>query len=519
MKSLSILNDVLGPVMRGPSSSHTAGSYHIGRLARYLFGAEPAGAVIRFDPGGSYARVYRDQGSDLGFAAGLMGWEITDARFPQALEAARERGLPIRFVVDPLERADHPNTVEMELWGADRPSLRLVARSVGGGAVEIVTLGEWSLCLAGNAFERLVEVEPWAADAIQGLLEADALKDPERQEKEGRVLIRVPAARPLSEGEERMLLAHLGVHGVWTAPPLGWVVRGRPLFSGAHEMLAYVRQQGVSLGEAAAAYEAALLGVAEEDVYAEMDRRLGIMEAAVERGLGEGLEMQLLVPTAGKILRAEAAGKLALGGLHTRAGARAMAVMHVSSSMGVICAAPTAGAAGVLPGVLVTLIEEQQLERREAVRALLAAGAVGLVVGGQATFAAEEAGCQVEIGAAGAMAAAAVVEAAGGTAEQAFDAAAIALQNAMGSVCDPVQGIVEIPCHTRNAAAAASAFVCADLILGGYENPVPLDETVEAVRAVGCLLPVELRCTALGGLAQAPSAQRLRRRRRIQAGA
>jgi len=147
------------------------------------------------------------------------------------------------------------------------------------------------------------------------------------------------------------------------------------------------------------------------------------------------------------------------------------------------------------------------------VRGLFAAGAVGLVLATRATFAAEIAGCQVEIGAAGAMAAAAVVEVAGGTAQQAADAAAISFQNTMGSVCDLVQGIVEIPCHTRNAVAASSAFVCADLILGGYANPVPLDETIDAVYAVGRMLPGELRCTALVGIALAPSALSLERRR------
>ncbi len=145
--------------------------------------------------------------------------------------------------------------------------------------------------------------------------------------------------------------------------------------------------------------------------------------------------------------------------------------------------------------------------------ALLAAGAVGLVVARRATFAAEVAGCQVEIGAAGAMGAAAVVEAAGGTAAQACDAAAVSLQNTMGSVCDLVQGLCEIPCHTRNAVAASSAFVCADLVLGGYRNPVPLDDTVDASFDSGRMLPAELRCTARGGLAVAPSALGLRRKK------
>jgi len=187
--------------------------------------------------------------------------------------------------------------------------------------------------------------------------------------------------------------------------------------------------------------------------------------------------------------------------------------MQVNCGMGVVCSAPTAGSAGVLPAVLTTLIEEKKASDEAIARALLAAGAIGVIVAERATFAAETAGCQVEIGAAGAMAAAAVVDFAQGTAAQAADAAAISFQNTMGSVCDLVQGIVEIPCHTRNAAAASSAFVCADMILGGYENPIPLDDTIDAVFAVGKALPRELKVTALGGLAATPSARRLKRLR------
>jgi L-serine dehydratase len=238
------------------------------------------------------------------------------------------------------------------------------------------------------------------------------------------------------------------------------------------------------------------------------------MQAAVHRGLGEDLPpMQLLRPSARQVYRAEGEGRVAIGGLHTRAAARAMAVMHVNGGCGVVCASPTAGSAGTLPGVVVTLAEEKGLGREGAALALLAASAVGLIVAQRATFAAEVAGCQVEIGASGAMAAAAVVEATGGTARQATDAAAIAFQNTMGSICDLVQGIVEIPCHTRNAVAASSAFVCADLILGGYANPIPLDETIDAVYSVGKILPRELKVTALGGLALAPSALALPRLR------
>ena len=204
---------------------------------------------------------------------------------------------------------------------------------------------------------------------------------------------------------------------------------------------------------------------------------------------------------------------MAIGGPHAKAAARAMAVMHTANSMGIVCAAPTGGSAGVLPGVISALIEEKDLDETQAALALFAAGAIGLILALRATFAAEIAGCQVEIGAAGAMGAAAVVDAVGGRADLALDAAAISFQNTMGTVCDLVQGICEIPCHTRNAVAASSAFVCADLVLGGYQNPIPLDETVDAVLSSGKMLPSELRCTSLGGLAVAPSALHLGKKR------
>lgn len=126
--------------------------------------------------------------------------------------------------------------------------------------------------------------------------------------------------------------------------------------------------------------------------------------------------------------------------------------------------------------------------------------------------ASEVAGCQVEIGAAGAMAAAAAVEFGKGTARQALDAAAIAFQNTMGSPCDLVQGMCEIPCHTRNAVAASAAFICADIVLGGYENPIPLDETIDAAFSIGKMMPSALRCTSKGGLACTPAALALKPR-------
>jgi L-serine dehydratase len=517
MKPISILNDVLGPIMRGPSSSHTAGPFYIGTLARALLGEEMASVTFAFDPDGSFAEVYRQQGSDLGFAAGVMGWSITDERFPEALDLAAEQGLQIAFVIERLPEADHPNTVEIRMTSRGGRQLRAVAQSVGGGAVVFAQVEGWPVRLTGDAHEVLVVLGGGVESAVRELLTQDgqAIGRPVRQARGDQVLLHVRRQSPLEAGIRAEVEALPGVHRIWTVPPLFFVLRGEPLFFDAAEMVALAEERGCSLGRIALAYESALLGLSEDEVLGEMVRRFEVMRAAVHRGLEEDLPpMQLLRPSARQVYQAEAGGRVAIGGIHTRAAARAMAVMHVNGGMGVVCAAPTAGSAGVIPGVVVTLVEEKGLSQEQAALAMLAAAAVGLVVAMRATFAAEVAGCQVEIAASGAMAAAAVVEAAGGSARQAADAAAIAFQNTMGLVCDPVQGIVEIPCHTRNAVAAAAAFVCADLILGGYVNPIPLDETVDAVYAVGRMLPRELKCTALGGLSQTPSALAMSRLRR-----
>jgi len=512
MEFISILNDVLGPVMRGPSSSHTAGSYHIGRIARSLMGDEPAKVSFTFDPGGSYSRTYRQQGVDLAFTAGLMGWPITDERFSRALEAAATRGLKLTFEIAPLARPDHPNTVLIKMASKSQRSLTLTAKSTGGGGIVVSELEGRPVSLTGKSHDLVILVSKEDAHHIQqamGDLAETGAPDAEESLPDGTLLtFRRPL--PLLPAVLSRLKALPGVKKIWTAEPVFYVQKEDALFRSAAEMVRLAEERKVSLGWIALAYESQILGITQAEVLAETARRFEIMKAACRQGLeNRGIHMQLLHPSAHKVFQAESQGKTAIGGIHTRAAARAMAVMHVSNSQGIVVAAPTGGAAGALPGVIVTLAEEKKLNSEQAALALLAASAVGLILAIRATFAAEVAGCQVEIGAAGAMAAAAVVEVAGGTARQASDAAAISFQNTMGSVCDLVQGMCEIPCHTRNAVAASSAFVCADLIMGGYENPVPLDETIDAVYDSGKMLPAELRCTAMGGIALAPSARAL----------
>ncbi len=521
MSYLSILNNILGPVIRGPSSSHTAGSFFIGRLARSLLGEEPVAAEITFAANSSYAQVYQQQKADCGFAAGLLGWEITDERFPASLAYAAESGLDIRFQTATLPSADHPNFVQLRLKSAGGREINLKAKSVGGGMVEICELERWPVKVRGDKFDYFFLLPKEESEAFlqfwhsgaSNLEKIEVNQSKEANRNHEAVLFHVSLFRPLPEELLKKIKLTLAVRNIWSAQPLMPVASGRPLFHSAAEAISLAAKQKLTLGELAIVYESQLLGLEESEIRRELAYRLTVMRQAVASGMRDDLELQLLEPTAYLVYKAEKEGKLA-GGMLTRAAARALAAQHAAASTGVVCAAPTAGSAGTLPGVMVTLLEDRKISEAKAIEALAAAGAVGLIVGARATFAAEVAGCQVEIGAAGAVGASAVVEAAGGEPKQAFDAAAISFQNTMGSVCDLVQGICEIPCHTRNAVAAASAFICADLILGGYANPIPFDETIDAVYEAGKMLPPELKVTSLGGLALCPSALRLKRRER-----
>ncbi|MBN2433570.1 MAG: L-serine ammonia-lyase, iron-sulfur-dependent, subunit alpha [Acidobacteria bacterium] len=515
MSAFSIFNDVLGPVMHGPSSSHTAASHRIGAMIRDLLGAEPAAARVTFDPSGSYGQVYVQQGVDRALLAGLLGWPIVSDDFLNAREIARLRGLNVEFRCATLPGADHPNTAEVEVRSIAGDDLRVWAISTGGGTFVIHRLEDWPVHLDGRHHELLLEIRQTEKDTVSDLVKKEfppgfTLKAETVGEH---ALLCFSTPEPMGESVRKLMTTVPAVKRVWQAQPQFLVIRGHSLFRSAAEALTLAREQKWSLGHAGLVYESRLLGRSSAETAAEMMDRYRVMAESVRQGLaGEGDRMQLLTATAADVFAAEAEGRLAVGGIHARAAARALAAMHVNSSMGVVCAAPTGGSAGVLPGVLTTLAEERNLADEQLIHALFAAGVVGLIVAERATFAAEVAGCQVEIGAAGAMAAAAVVEIAGGDPGQALDAAAIAFQNTMGSVCDLVQGIVEIPCHTRNAAAASAAFVCADLILGGYRNPIPLDETVDAVLDTGRMMPAELRVTSRGGLALCPSARALCRR-------
>lgn len=246
------------------------------------------------------------------------------------------------------------------------------------------------------------------------------------------------------------------------------------------------------------------------EVYQDMERNLDVMQNAVDEGIGGvASKTGLTGHDAVKMKKYIESGKGLSGDMNLLAIAYAVSTNEVNAAMGKICATPTAGSAGVVPGVLFALNEQRDLSREDMVRFLFTSGALGFVVANNASISGAAGGCQAEVGSASAMAAASLVEAAGGTPEQSGHAFAIALKNMLGLVCDPVAGLVEVPCVKRNAAGASNALTAADMALAGIESRIPADEVIEAMYKIGLTMPSALRETGRGGLAATPTGNRL----------
>lgn len=267
--------------------------------------------------------------------------------------------------------------------------------------------------------------------------------------------------------------------------------------------LAHAAASAGSLGAAALALETIESGLPQADVIARMDAELAVMEASIAAGLANS-ERSRSGFTGGDAARVLSGPGLA-GDAFRDTLAHALAVGETNSRMGRIVAAPTAGASGVVPAVLLAVARARSAPRDAMTSALFAAGAVGAVIAARATLSGAAGGCQAEVGAAAAMAAAAGAELAGAEPDTCGHAAALALQGLLGLVCDPVGGLVELPCVVRNATGSAVALAAIEMALAGVRFPIPFDEVVVAMGQVGRSLPPSLRETALGGLAATPT--------------
>ncbi|OFI47018.1 L-serine dehydratase, iron-sulfur-dependent subunit alpha [Floricoccus penangensis] len=265
-----------------------------------------------------------------------------------------------------------------------------------------------------------------------------------------------------------------------------------------------------NIAELMIATEIEITGRTREEIISMMEYNLEVMMNSVVDGLTATKSATGL--TGGDALKMDnyiKSGKGLSDSTILSAVRNAMAVNELNAKMGLVCATPTAGSAGCVPAVLESASNKLDLSHEQQIDFLFTAGAFGLVIANNASISGAEGGCQAEVGSASAMAAAALVQAAGGTAFQASQAVAFVIKNLLGLICDPVAGLVEVPCVKRNAMGASFAFVAADMALAGIESKIPTDEVIQAMYQVGTAMPSAFRETAEGGLAKTPTGERL----------
>lgn len=278
-------------------------------------------------------------------------------------------------------------------------------------------------------------------------------------------------------------------------------------FTTAEELLEICNNNNQTIAQAMHLREVVYGDLDSDAVDLKMKNSLRIMRESAHKPLKEIVRSMggMIGGEASKLESRRISGKSICGNVLTKALIYSQAVLEVNASMGVIVAAPTAGSAGVLPAVLFALEEEFGLSEKQLLDGMFTAGAIGYLLMKNASVSGAEAGCQAEIGSAAAMASAAAVEMMGGTPEQCLDAASITISNMLGLVCDPIAGLVEMPCQSRNAAGASNALTSAEMALAGIKAAVPFTEMAAAMYRVGKGLPSELRETALGGCAATPT--------------
>ena len=277
------------------------------------------------------------------------------------------------------------------------------------------------------------------------------------------------------------------------------------------ELQDYCNRSHVLLWEAVLKNEIRITHEPKELIYDRARRRLAIMESAVKKHIARPSEPDGNYIAGMSARQHDHKDNGICGAFINRVMAYALSCSEANASMGKVCAAPTAGSCGILPAVLIGMKEELSLKEETVLNGFITAGGLGAIITRNATGSGAEGGCQAECGVAAAIAAAAAVQMCGGTAEQSIAASGFALMNIMGLVCDPVAGLVQIPCAQRNASQAVNALVSADLALAGQPLLIPMDEIVEAMYQVGRQLPPSLRETAMGGLAATKTGKKMGR--------
>lgn len=506
------LFDVVGPIMHGPSSSHTAGANRIGFMAGKIMGEIPQS--LRFGFQQIYYQAYAGQKSHVALTAGCIGYREDDERSLTALDEARKGGVVVSCYSINEEKV-HRNTMRVNGTNGSQ-AWEINGISVGGGNILIDRINQLEVALDGNDWYWLMnfsdqqvaqQAEAWLVSAEQANLLKSFSSDIDSEQGFYCGVFRQKPQQPLPVEIQNHLIWQRLIEPLY---PFREVNNQRPLFTNFTELLK--ESENKPLLDVVLLYESLRSGQSQAAVLQEAARLVQVCRLALQKGTQEEIELigGFCSGRDGKTLAAYAtSGHTLMGEGFNLAMARAVMLAEMNGAMGKIVAAPTGGAAGTLPAVLLTVAERLNCSEAQLAQAFLVAAAIGVVIGNQASFSGAVGGCQGEIGIAAAMAAGGAAWLGQGSAATVINAAVLALKNVLGLTCDPPASPVEVPCIKRNAMGAAVGLMGAELALAGINSVIDPDDVVLALVDTQRRLPSELKGSC-GGLAATTSGAGLR---------
>jgi L-serine dehydratase len=507
--------DIVGPVMIGPSSSHTAGAVRIGLVAGQLCDYKPREITVFFH--GSLASTYSFHKTDVAVVAGVMGIGVDDERIKNSVELAVQKGIKVKFDRIVLEGA-HPSSMLIEI--TDNSGNRCIVRAatIGGGNIQVEEINGYEVdingkqdCLVGLTEEG--NRSKFEAEMTE-LLDKDMelLKFENKKDLYSFKLENGGAISPNLLNLLRLQKPIKEAYLIKSVVPLS--VKGKRFFKSCRELVEESQNNNCKISDTVIRFEAEKSLRSEEQVIQEMKEAYLAMKQSVEKGLEKENELlgNIFKGNAAKMDRYIKNGRSICGEGISKVIRNALAVMEVNGSMGRIVACPTAGSAGTVPAAVLTIAEGNNLRDEDLVKALFTGAGIGVVIAENASISGSVCGCQGECGAASAMAAAIITELFGGDHDQILSAVSLSLGNILGMVCDPVAGMVEIPCIQRNTVSAVNAIISAEMALAGVDSVIPADEMIGALNEVGGIMDIRLKDTLGAGISNTPTARKIERR-------
>ncbi|GEM_PF-1315047 len=520
---ISLFNDIIGPVSAGPSSGSTCAPNRIAYWLRGALGEDVAKAKVCFPANGGFAAHYRGMSTDKGIANGLLGRKSDHPDFVNAITNCQEAGIDLQFVIND-EDAPGEAFFNVVLTGKSGKTIEAIVESTGGGCIMIWEIDGFAVEVTGVCHDLFIYTVPLGeggmdeltnriVEKISGINQVKQISD------NGKVLIVIESTGAVPRETVTCLLSLPEVLQVRQTAPVHPVIYDAslpgPPFHNGETLLTFLEKNPMELWEAAIVYERTISGWSKEQIMERIMLLLDVMQSSIERGLDGNFTINpgIMPVAAGKMYKeiiAENISQIHMG-VMDKCIYWALAALEDTNANGLVVCLPTGGTVGIASALIIGVGEEMGFGREDQAKALLTTGLIGLCMAEGNAFCGGSGGCMQEMGSASAMCAGGMTYYLGGTPQQALSAAALAMHNFMGMICDPVASLVQIPCVSRNLNAVGNSIICANVVVSGFNPVIPFDETIQAMLKVSKEMPYSFKGCG-SGLMKTPTACAIEKR-------